>query len=104
MDKVELILNDISSTNICRLSNYQLVGVDYSYSSVYRSLADNISRLERTGGGNTSFCRVVASGDTSSDTYLLGDMSHSLILASDHSVEEAANRVFQLDDIYVLSH
>ena len=78
--------------------------MDYSYSFVYRSLADNISRLERTGGGNTSFCRVVASGDTSSDTYVLGDMSHSLILASDHSVEETANRVFQLYDIYVLSH
>ena len=34
---------------------------------------------------------------------LVGDMSHSLIFVSNHSVEEATNRVFQFYNIYVLS-
>ena len=102
MDEVELINNDVSSTDMCRLSDSQLVGMDGSFSTVYRSVADDIFGLACVGGDYTSFSRVADSSVGCSDTSLLGDISHSLRLESNHSVEETANRVFRLGYNYVL--
>ena len=61
MDEVDFINNEISLLYVCRLSDFQLVGVDGSFSIVHRSVVDNISRLECVGGGDTSVCRVAIS-------------------------------------------
>ena len=68
MGKVELINNDISTINICRLSDSQLVGVDRSIPTMYTG---NISWLESTGGDGTSFCQVTNSSMEYNDTILL---------------------------------
>ena len=78
MDEVELINNDIASTDMCRLSDSQLVGMDGSFSTVYRSVAGDIFGLACVGGDYTSFCRVADSSVGCSDISLLGDVSHSL--------------------------
>ena len=78
MDEIQLINNDISSTYICRLSDSQLVGMDGSFSTVYRSVAGDIFGLACVGGDYTSFCRVADSSVGCSDISLLGDVSHSL--------------------------
>ena len=46
-------------------------------------------------------CRVVGSSVGCYDRSLLEDISHSLRLKSNHSIEEATNKVFLVSDIYV---
>ena len=103
MDEIQLINNDIFSTDICRLSDSQLVGVDCSISTMYRSVADNMSVLEGTGGNDTSFCLVTDANIGCSHTSLFENISPSLRLESDQSIEEATNSVFRFSDIHVIS-
>ena len=63
-------------------------------SSMYRSVADNISIPQNIGDNYTIFCHVGDSGVGCSDTSLFGDITNSFRLESDHSVVEAINRVF----------
>ena len=84
MDRVEVINNNISWTGICRVSDSQFVGVDGSFSTMYRSITNTNSGIEGIYSHDTSFCRVTDSSVGYSDTSLLGNISYSLGLTSDH--------------------
>lgn len=90
MEEIVLIINDISCTDICRLSTSKVVGVDSSISYMYCPVTENISIPENTVGDNTRLCHVANSDGGCSDTSLLGDISNSFRLESGYSGEEAA--------------
>ena len=104
MEEVELINNDISCSDMCRLSDSKLVNMGSLISSMYRSVADNISIPQNIGGNYTRFCHVGDSGIGCNDTSLFGDITNSFRVESDYSVDETTNRAFRLYDIHVLSH
>ena len=72
--------------------------MDDLISSVYRSVADNISIPEGKGkgkGGNdTRICHIDNSSVGYNDTSLFRNVFNSFRLESDHSVEDVTNRVF----------
>ena len=104
MEEIDLVDNNISCTYICRLSDSKLVGVDCSISSVCPLVTYNMSIPENTGGDGTRVYHVAEASVGCSNASLFGDISNSFRLESTHSIEEATDRLFRLDDIYVLSH
>ena len=58
MEEINLMNNEITCIDICRLSNSKLVDVDDSISSMYCLVTDNISIPENTSGNDTRFCHV----------------------------------------------
>ena len=104
MEEIDRINNDISCIDIFIVSKSKLVGVDCSISSVCPLVTYNMSIPENTGGDGTRVYHVAEASVGCSNASLFGDISNSFRLESTHSIEEATDRLFRLDDIYVLSH
>ena len=76
MDEVELVNNHISSKYICRLSDFELVGMDGFFSTMYCSVDDSITGIACTDVEDTSVWRVADSSVGCIDRFLLGYISH----------------------------
>ena len=98
-DSVHLVNNEISCTDVCGLSNSELVEVD----CLCRLVTDNNYLLQNGDGDDTELCPVANSDVGGSNVSLFGDITNNFSLESDHSVEEATEKMFRLGDMYVLS-
>ena len=104
MEGVDSINNGFSCSEICRLSNSGLVGVDSSVSSVCCPVTDNNYMDQNSGDDDTVLCYVANPGIDGNNASLFMGSSNSFKLVHNYSVEVVTKRIFRLGHVHLFSH
>ena len=104
MEEIDSINNRFSCSNICGLSNCEVVGVDSPVSSVCCPVTDNNYMAQNSGDDDTVLRHDANPGIGGNNASLFVGSSNSFKLVSNYSVEVATKRIFRLGHVHVFSH